>query len=322
MMLTGKRRAALALLLVLVLAMVSACGNQGDPAVENEKAAENETRTFSMANGKTVEIPAHPKRIVMPYEYLGNALALGVKPVGVSQAVMENPYIRDQAEGIENVGNPMSLEKVAELNPDLIIVYLEDQYEQLSKIAPTVLIPFGHYKNIQEEIRVFGELFGKQKEAEEWIQRFEQKAAAAREKIKGVIGEGETVGIYKLQGKDFYVIGDNFGHAGQVIYNALQLTPPEKIRQEVIQGSQWKLISLEALPDYAADHMFWTVYKTDGTEQAESELKNSAIWKNLGAVKDGHVYELKIEDIWFSDAISVEHQLDLVVETLLSAHQK
>ncbi|MCG0314984.1 MAG: iron ABC transporter substrate-binding protein, partial [Calditerricola sp.] len=125
MMLTGKRRAALALLLVLVLAMVSACGNQGDPAVENEKAAENETRTFSMANGKTVEIPAHPKRIVMPYEYLGNALALGVKPVGVSQAVMENPYIRDQAKGIENVGNPMSLEKVAELNPDLIIVYLE-----------------------------------------------------------------------------------------------------------------------------------------------------------------------------------------------------
>lgn len=322
MMLTGKRRAALALILVLVLAMVSACGNQGAPAVENEKAAEKETRTFSMANGKTVEIPAHPKRIVMPYEYLGNALALGVKPVGVSQAVMENPYIRDQAKGIENVGNPMSLEKVAELNPDLIIVYLEDQYEQLSKIAPTVLIPFGHYKNIQEEIRVFGELFGKQKEAEQWIQRFEQKAAAAREKIKGVIGEGETVGIYKLQGKDFYVIGDNFGHAGQVIYNALRLTPPEKIRQEVIQGSQWKLISLEALPDYAADHMFWTVYKTDGTEQAENELKNSAIWKNLDAVKNRHVYEMKIEDIWFSDAISVEHQLDLVVETLLSAHRK
>ncbi|MED4988038.1 iron-hydroxamate ABC transporter substrate-binding protein [Geobacillus sp. NFOSA3] len=323
-MLTRKRSIVFMLILVLVLAMMSACGNQKDnTASEKEpKTEENATKTFTMANGKKVEIPAHPKRVVMPYEFLGNALALGVKPVGVTQAVMENPYIKEQAKGIENVGNPISLEKVVELNPDLIIVYLEDQYKQLSKIAPTVFIPFGHYKNIQEEMRVFGELFGKQKEAEQWIQQFDKKAAAAREKIKGVIGENETVGIYKLQGKDFYAIGDNFGHAGQIIYNALQLTPPEKIKQEVIQGPQWKLISLEALPDYAADHMFWTVYKMDGTEQAEKELKNSAIWKNLNAVKNHHVYEMKIEDIWFSDAISLEHQLDLVVDTLLSANQK
>ncbi|BDG35487.1 iron-hydroxamate ABC transporter substrate-binding protein [Saccharococcus caldoxylosilyticus] len=321
---TKKRNMAWIIMVVLILVFTAACGNEKNNT-DSEKQAKTEEKamkTFTMANGKKVEIPVHPKRVVMPYEFLGNALALGVKPVGVTQAVMENPYIKEQAKEIENVGNPISLEKVVELNPDLIIVYLEDQYKQLSKIAPTVLVPFGHYKGIQEEMRVFGELFGKQKEAEQWIQQFEKKAAAAREKIKGIIGENETVGIYKLQGKDFYAIGDNFGHAGQIIYNALQLTPPEKIKREVIQGPQWKLISLEALPDYAADHMFWTVYKMDGTEQAEKELKNSAIWKNLNAVKNHHVYEMKIEDIWFSDAISLEHQLDLVVDTLLSAKQK
>ncbi|WP_017437542.1 iron-hydroxamate ABC transporter substrate-binding protein [Saccharococcus caldoxylosilyticus] len=321
---TKKRNIAWIIMVALILVFTAACGNEKNNAATEKQAKTEEKamKTFTMANGKKVEIPVHPKRVVMPYEFLGNALALGVKPVGVTQAVMENPYIKEQAKEIENVGNPISLEKVAELKPDLIIVYLEDQYKQLSKIAPTVLVPFGHYKGIQEEMRVFGELFGKQKEAEQWIQQFEKKAAAAREKIKGIIGENETVGIYKLQGKDFYAIGDNFGHAGQIIYNALQLTPPEKIKREVIQGPQWKLISLEALPDYAADHMFWTVYKMDGTEQAEKELKNSAIWKNLNAVKNHHVYEMKIEDIWFSDAISLEHQLDLVVDTLLSAKQK
>ncbi|MFC4184414.1 iron-hydroxamate ABC transporter substrate-binding protein [Saccharococcus thermophilus] len=319
-----KRNIAWIIMVALILVFTAACGNEKNNAATEKQAKTEEKamKTFTMANGKKVEIPVHPKRVVMPYEFLGNSLALGVKPVGVTQAVMENPYIKEQAKGIENVGNPISLEKVVELKPDLIIVYLEDQYKQLSKIAPTVFIPFGHYKNIQEEMRVFGELLGKQKEAEQWIQQFEEKAAAAREKIKGVIGKNETVGIYKLQGKDFYAIGDNFGHAGQIIYNALQLTPPEKIKQEVIQGPQWKLISLEALPDYAADHMFWTVYKMDGTEQAEKELKNSAIWKNLNAVKNHHVYNMKIEDIWFSDAISLEHQLDLVVDTLLSAKQK
>jgi iron complex transport system substrate-binding protein len=315
------------IMLLIFLIILSACGNQEKNAVsgnqEQAKTEEKATRTFKMANGKEVEIPTHPKRVVVPYEFLGNALALGVKPIATTQAVMENPFIKDQIKGIENVGNPISLEKVTELNPDLIIVYLDDQYEQLSKIAPTVVIPFGHYKGIQEEIRVFGDILGKKEEAEKWIQNFDKKAAAAREKLQGVIGKNETVGIYELQGKDFYVFGDNFGRAGQVIYHALQLTPPEKIKKEVIEGpQQWKMISLEALPDYAADHMFWTVYQTEGTDQVEKEMKNSAIWKNLNAVKNNHVYEMKMENVWFNDAISLEHQLDLVVETLLSQSKK
>jgi iron complex transport system substrate-binding protein len=322
-----KRISFIGIMLLIFLMLLSACGNQEKNTAsgnqEQTKTEEKATRTFKMANGKEVEIPTHPKRVVMPYEFLGNALALDVKPIATTQAVMENPFIKDQIKEIENVGNPISLEKVTELNPDLIIVYLEDQYEQLSKIAPTVVIPFGHYKGIEEEIRVFGDILGKKKEAEEWIKQFDKKAAVAREKLEGVIGQNETVGIYELQGKDFYVFGNNFGRAGQVIYNALQLTPPEKIKKEVIEGpQQWKMISLEALPDYAADHMFWTVYRTEGTDQVEKEMKNSAIWKNLNAVKNNHVYEMKMENVWFTDAISLEHQLDLVVDTLLSQSKK
>jgi iron complex transport system substrate-binding protein len=322
-----KRVSFVGIILLIFLMMLSACGNQEKNTAsgnqEQTTTEEKATRTFKMANGKEVEIPTHPKRVVMPYEFLGNALALGVKPIATTQAVMENPFIKDQIKGIENVGNPISLEKVTELNPDLIVVYLDDQYEQLSKIAPTVVIPFGHYKGIEEEIRVFGDILGKKKEAEEWIKQFDKKAAAAREKLEGVIGKNETVGIYELQGKDFYVFGNNFGRAGQVIYNALQLTPPKKIQKEVIEGpQQWKMISLEALPDYAADHMFWTVYRTEGTDQVEKEMKNSAIWKNLNAVKNNHVYEMKMENVWFTDAISLEHQLDLVVDTLLSQSKK
>ncbi|RAK14264.1 iron complex transport system substrate-binding protein [Anoxybacillus vitaminiphilus] len=313
---------------LLLLLLISACGSEGgNTASEEQKQAKTEeaaTRTFTMANGKEVEIPAHPKRVVMPYEFLGNALALGVKPIAITNPLLKNPYITEkQMKGIENVGNPISLEKVTELNPDLIIVYLEEQYEQLSKIAPTVVIPFGHYKGIQEEIRVFGEVLGKKKEAEEWIKQFEKKAVDAREKLQGVIGKNETVGIYELSGKDFVVFGANFGRAGQIIYNALQLTPPEKTQKEVIEGpQQWKPISLEALPSYEADHMFWTVYRVEGTDQIEKEMKNSAIWKNLKAVKNNRLYEMKLEDVWFTDAISLERQLDLIVDTLLSHNKK
>jgi iron complex transport system substrate-binding protein len=323
-----KRFSFIGIMLLVFLMMLSACGNQEKNTVsgnqEQTKTEEKATRTFKMANGKEVEIPTHPKRVVMPYEFLGNALALGVKPIAVTNPLMKNPYITEnQMKGIENVGNPISLEKVTELNPDLIIVYLEDQYEQLSKIAPTVVIPFGHYKGIQEEIRVFGDVLGKKEEAEKWIKQFDEKATAAREKLQGVIGKNETVGIYELSGKDFVVFGANFGRAGQIIYNALQLTPPEKTKKEVIEGpQQWKPISLEALPDYEADHMFWTVYRTEGTDQIEKDMKNSAIWKNLKAIKNNHFYEMKLEDVWFTDAISLEHQLDLVVDTLLSHNKK
>ncbi len=268
-------------ILALLVAMTG-CGAATEP-----KGASNETpaqqaapaqdsvkmKMYKMPNGKEVQIPAAPKRIVSDL-YLGQLLSIGVKPIGTTG---------------------------------------------YSKIAPTVLIPYGTYNDdIRADIRAFGELLDKQAEAEAWIKQFDEKAASAREKIKTAVKDGETVGIYELRSQKFYVLGDNWGRGGQVIYNALKLTPPPAVKEVVDANTPPKLISQEVLPQFAADHMFVTTYETK--QEDKDKFFGNAVYKNLPAVKNNHIYEMTFEQMYYYDPLAIEGQLDLVVEQLL-AHQ-
>ncbi|OJF17202.1 MAG: hypothetical protein A6D91_08580 [Bacillaceae bacterium G1] len=78
-----------------------------------------------------------------------------------------------------------------------------------------------------------------------------QKAAEGREKLKGVIDENATVGLYELTDKgELWMFGDNAGRGGQAVYHALQLKMPEKA---AATGEQVFQLSLEVLPEYADD---------------------------------------------------------------------
>lgn len=299
--------------------ILGACANEESNG--ESKSGQNDSgsdmKTFTLPDGQEFEIPTNPERIVAT-DYVGYFLALGITPVGApDQFVLDNPYLaEEQIKDIEDIGTPPSVEKVTSLNPDLIVVTDQEQYDLLSKIAPTVLMPFGAYDSLDEEVTAMGEIVGKEAEAKEWIEQFDEKAAAAREELDGVISEDETVGIYEVQTKDFYVFGDNFGRGGQVIYDALQLKAPEKIQKEVIEGDNWKQISLEVLPEYAADHMFYTEYAAEDNQDVLKETKESALWQNLEAVKNDQLYEMKFEDMYYYDPIAVEGQLDLIVDKL------
>lgn len=70
----------------------------------------------------------------MASEYLGNIVLLGIKPVGARAKQIENPFLKGKVEGITDIGDPVSAEKVAELKPDLIVVSKEDEYEKCPKL--------------------------------------------------------------------------------------------------------------------------------------------------------------------------------------------
>ncbi len=310
------KRITLILMLMLVL-ILAACGNENKKGESSEGENSEEMKTFTLPDGQEFDIPKNPERIVAT-DYVGYFLALGITPVGApDQFVLDNPYFtEEQIADIEDIGTPPSVEKVTSLDPDLIVVTDQEQYDLLSKIAPTVLMPFGTYDSLDEEVTAMGEIAGKEQEAKNWIKQFDEKAEAAREELDGIIAEDETVGIYEVQTKDFYVFGDNFGRGGQVIYDALELQAPEKIQKDVIEGDNWKKISLEVLPEYAADHMFYTEYAAEDNQDVLKETKESALWQNLDAVKNGHLYEMNFEDMYYYDPIAVEGQLDLIVNTL------
>ncbi|GAA1502587.1 ABC transporter substrate-binding protein [Nocardioides humi] len=144
-----RRGAALTAALLGSALVLSACGSDGDA-----DDATGETRSVEADNG-TVEVPVDPQRVAV----LGNAvlpyLDLGGEPIAVtdldSSALADLPSDQraayDAATNVGVNGGEADYEKLAKLEPDLIVIAVpESDYEKLedklTSIAPTVHLGF------------------------------------------------------------------------------------------------------------------------------------------------------------------------------------
>ncbi|MBO0999733.1 ABC transporter substrate-binding protein [Bacillus sp. SD075] len=303
--------------------IISACSsegashNEGKSEKEVQKSTEkdtNETRTISTVTGD-VEVPSHPERVIVDWD-LGHLLALGVEPVGASTTILGygqflKPYVTDRTKDIGQDGQ-VSVEKMLELNPDLIITWDRKSVEQFSKIAPTVVFETGNYKNIHEQITEMGEILNKHKAAEEWLVSFDQRVEAAQEKIKSVIPEGATFSIIDVgTTKSAIVVGQTGERGGDALYEILGVTPQPLVKSEIIDKDESRLdVSWEKVEDYAGDYIFMI------TPGEDSKVELPSVWNTLEAVKNNHVYELNIKKYFTSDPLSALLQAEEMAEIL------
>lgn len=316
--------------LVICSIFISACSGNGNTANNGGSAGETTagtdkplteasaptTRKVDTINGE-IEIPAVPERIVVD-AYLPTLLLLGEKPVGATATDLENVHIQDMIEGIENTGGSAP-EKIVELNPDLIISANSDPelYEKLSKIAPTVILPYETYRGVHEEMEGLGAILGKETEAKEWLAGFDEKIDALRTKVNGVLEEGETFTIFGAFGKTFYLYGDGIYRGGLAIYKELKLTPPATIQKELIDANVTiKEVSMEVLKDYAGDYIFF-----DESNGAKMDKKDK-VWTSIEAVKQDRVFYLDGKRFWPFDPIAVLAQAEEVTEMIVSQKEK
>lgn len=304
-----------------IILLLAACNLTN---TETEKAKEKEdtgTHVFKAANGD-IDVPNNPKRVVVR-TYMGHVLALDVPVVGATEWDLGSPFIDKKVlDKIKDVGVPMNAEEVLALEPDLIITDTEDEVATLEKIAPTVLLPYDTVRNINESVDRFGELLNRKAEAEAWKKSFKEKAEKERARLEAAnFPMDATVGLYELQDSKLFVFGSNFGRGGQVLTTGLGLKQQENI-QKVSDGDGWKELSLEALPDYAADFMFFTSYTANGTESAElTALKANPIWQTIPAVEKNQVIELPFEKMYYYDPIAVQAQLTLITDKLIETQK-
>jgi len=321
-----KKKIVTGVLLLCVVLILGACSSNTSttsatdaPKKNTESTDAATTRTIETAKGK-VTIPANPKRIVSTY-YHGTLIALGLTPVGANKEWwMGSPFLKEQEKSISDVGTPTSLEKVVDLNPDLIVIndFDVEKYEEYSKIAPTIYVPYSAYHNPKEEIQLFGKLLNREKEAQAWLDRYDQTAKQAREQIKNVVKPGQTAALINVRSKKISVLGENYGRGGYAIYDALQLKPLDIVQKEVIDNdAQIKEISLEVLPQYAdADYIF-ICFNNDAEQVDMSSILDNSLWKNLPAVKKGQVYTLPYDTFSFYDPESIIGQIGLIKDMLI-----
>ncbi|WP_416148807.1 ABC transporter substrate-binding protein [Salipaludibacillus sp. HK11] len=314
-------------IVIFLVGILAACGNNNerneetgaeDVNTEEIEVTSEETRIYTDTEGNDVEIPVNPERVVTT-QYLSQMLTLGIKPIGVGSHVLDNNYLGDLQEGVEDIGNPFSIEKVIDLEPDLIITANPDEVDQLSKVAPTVVVPW-MYGDVFTQLNEIASILGKEKEAEEWIASHEEAAAEGRDKIQDNIGEDEIVTIFMAWGKDVLRIygARNIGHS---IYRSLELTPPNFIQEILDEDPEFsefvnEEISMEMLPEYAGDHIIMLVYGEEAAEEGGMfhQIEESSLWKNLDAVKNDQVYFVNV-DPWFNyDPLAVEQSLNEAIE--------
>ena len=232
-----------------------------------------------------------------------NVLALGGKIVGIDQWTYTNPLFQEKLQGVEVVSED-SLEKIIELNPDLIIGSpLMNNLDKLQEIAPTVLYTWGKLDYLSQQIEI-GKLLNKEKEAREWVEDFKKRAEAAGKAIKEKIGEDATVTVMENDAKQLYVFGNNWARGTELLYQAMGLKMPEKVKEKAL-GPGYHPLSIEVLPEFAGDYIVFSK-NPDG----DSSFMETDTWKNIPAVKNKRVLELNTLAITYSDPITLEYLLD------------
>ncbi|GAS82626.1 AraC family transcriptional regulator [Paenibacillus amylolyticus] len=250
--------------------------------------------------GHDVHIPVNPERIMFYGDSAGDLLMLGIQILG------DQTY---------DAVAPVNVEAAVIMKPDLIIFDSnnEQQYEQLSRIAPT--LAYNSHAMLDERMRSLGNWFGRQSQAEQWLTSYGERTEQMWAKIHTAIEAGETASVFTYhRGARLFVMG-NIGLA-PLLYHPLGFRPVNKVKEALTAGRAYKEISAEAVRQYAGDHVFVMLPEDIVAREATEMLMKSPSWKNLSAVQNGRVYPVE-ESIWnVGDALTSDRLLTLLPELL------
>lgn len=209
--------------------------------------------------------------------------------VGVDSWSKANPRFEDQLKDVAEVSED-NLESIIELKPDLIIGSDSTKnIDKLKEIAPTVVYTYNKVDYLTQYLEI-GKALNKEKEAQAWIDDFKTRAAKAGEEIKAKIGADKTVSVIENYDKDLYVFGDAWGRGTEILYQAMGLAMPQKVK-DMTSKEGWYGLSAEVIPDYMGDYVIFSKNADGDTSfQQTDTYKNTPAASNNVRHRLSHYY--------------------------------
>ncbi|MFB9276740.1 helix-turn-helix domain-containing protein [Cohnella cellulosilytica] len=245
---------------------------------------------------------------IVSMHYLGELLALGVKPVGAPQLLLDGSFLKNWTAGIAAVGPSVvhpDLARIAAARPDAILTFDGHHYEDYARIAPTLSVPW--FMPYFERFQRIAAWIGKAREAETWIAQYQEQVAATRSGNARRFPANAAFSFFWMRGlpNAFQVYYDM-----TVLYRDLQLPAPEPVaRIQRQEGHPFKEdIPIEELARYAGDYLFVVVSPDDESRREMDLLERKAVWRDLEAVRNNRYFRL--DTSWLmTDPLSLAGQL-------------
>lgn len=247
------------------------------------------TRSVLDANGKAVEVPVQPLRVIALSEVdLDIALALGVTPIGAvngrGQQTLPRYLQREIAQPIQVVGdlNRPNLELILELEPDLILTSPNrpELLALLNEIAPTVLT-FQYGESWKDTLKRTANILNRQTQADAFMARYQQAVTQSKLLIGDKIGQTMSVVRWNPKGPA-YMFKDSFA---SLVITDLGMKRP--LRQQKPGHTHSLSLSLEALDILDADWLVLGTLSTSGEAvDAMHQAETMPAYQQLSAIKN------------------------------------
>lgn len=280
---------------------LAGCGSANSAGTEDstgKSAAETATLEVEDSNGQ-ITVPKNPKKVVVfDNGSLDTLDALGVGDKVVGAATDNLPAYLADYKKVESAGGlkEPDLEKINEMNPDLIIISgrQSDFLEQLQAIAPTMYLavdPTDTWHSIKHNVETLGQIFDQEQAAKKQLTTLEANIADLKTKATKSQDKALTVlvneGQLSTYGKDsrFGIIYDTFGFS-QADENIKASTHGQSVSYEYV---------LDKNPDI--------LFVIDRTKAIGGDDSNNAVAENelvaqTTAGKNQKIISLQ-PDVWY-----------------------
>ncbi|QUH19570.1 siderophore ABC transporter substrate-binding protein [Alkaliphilus sp. B6464] len=293
--------------------MLTACTNSGNKAGDAEtngqlnESVEVSTVDITDAHG-TVTVPVNPKNVVAldnrTFETLSDwRIELAAVPKSVMPA--DSPYVGN--ESVQDIGNHRepNLEIIAAVEPELVIIgqRFASYYEEIKKLVPNAAVidlnfdvskeadtPGDNLVNgLKNSTIALGQIFDKNKEAEQLVADFDQ----AIEKAKSAYNGTDTVMSVVVSGGDIGFSAPRSGRVWGPMYEIFGWISALEIGG-ASSDHQGDDISVEAIAQSNPDWIFVldrdaAVSSTTDAVPAQDVIDNSPALQNTTAVSEGRI---------------------------------
>ena len=293
------KRAISLFTLVTFIVLLAACGNVSDSENSNQKN-KNESKGVEVKHeGGTTTVKGEPKRVVaLEYSFVDALVSLGIKPVGIADDGKKDNIIepiKDKVGNYKSVGSRKqpNLEVISELKPDLIIADSnrhKSNYDQLSKIAPTILLPSldSDYKENIEAFKTIAKALSKDKEANQRLKEHKEKI----DKYKKEISMNKELKVLPaVISQSGFLAHSDKSYVGQFLR---ELGFKEALTKQVADqlpeylNAPYLNMNSEQLAEVNPERMFIMVHGEKDPHY--TKMKNDPVWKDIDAVKHHRVH--------------------------------